>query len=156
MNGLAGFKTTGDLVAVLGVATGRLVRRPALVEDLSVAIARGEVPAPSGCSMSEFGLVQFTRGTYLAGSLVERWADLTQVLNANRERVGGLLPGPSARVSRHSKGLRRSPPSPATSPCCGWRRIPPAWEEPTCRDIPIRCWIHGEWLHASLLVRPDG
>jgi ATP-dependent Clp protease ATP-binding subunit ClpC len=61
------------------------VGKTKLVEDLSVAIARGQVPDLAGCSVYELDLVQFTRGTHLVGSQAERWAQLTGVLKAHSQ-----------------------------------------------------------------------
>lgn len=56
------------------------VGKTKLVEDLALRMAQGEVPELEGCQLFELDLALFTRGTHLAGSRAERWAQLTEVL----------------------------------------------------------------------------
>lgn len=63
------------------------VGKTKLVEDLALRIANGEIPELEGCHVFELDLALFTRGTHLAGSRAERWAQLTEVLRAHPEEV---------------------------------------------------------------------
>jgi len=58
-----------------------------LVEDLALAIARGDLPALAGCQIFELDLALFTRGTHLVGSQAERWAELMGVLRSDPHEV---------------------------------------------------------------------
>ncbi len=58
-----------------------------LVEHLALKIAQGEIPQLAGCQVFELDLVLFTRGTHLAGSQAERWAELTDVLRQHPDQI---------------------------------------------------------------------
>jgi ATP-dependent Clp protease ATP-binding subunit ClpA len=63
------------------------VGKTKLAEDLSVGIVRGEVPALARCSVYEFDLVQFARGTQYMGAIEERLAQMTAVLKAHPDDI---------------------------------------------------------------------
>ncbi len=63
------------------------VGKTKLVEDLACRIASGELADLAGCHVFELDLAQFTRGTHLAGSRAERWAQILQVLRSHSQEV---------------------------------------------------------------------
>ncbi len=63
------------------------VGKTKLVEDIALRIVRGEIPELEGCLVFELDLALFTRGTHLAGSRAERWAQLTEVLRNHPEEI---------------------------------------------------------------------
>ncbi|MBK5965994.1 hypothetical protein CCR95_18405 [Thiocystis minor] len=63
------------------------VGKTKLVEDLALGIVKGEIPALSACTVLEFDLAEFTKGTHFAGSRAERWSRLTKALRSHADEV---------------------------------------------------------------------